>query len=79
MAFVDQRPGANWSHPCRYLLVDPGSRTLRSVDADTPPIHGILPKGWRLVWRSPGLDDWRLIPVQPTGPTSNPNPNKDTP
>ncbi|HEY1765200.1 MAG TPA: hypothetical protein VGF85_09775 [Opitutaceae bacterium] len=79
VAFIDQRPGANWSHPCRYLLLDPAARQVRSVEADTPPIHGILPMAWRLLWRSPGLDDWRLIPIQQQGPSSNPTLNEDTP
>lgn len=79
IAFVDRKPGANWAHPCRYLLLDPASRAFRSVDSDMPPIHGILPATWRLVWRSPGLADWRLIPIQQAPASSPPTLNTDSP
>lgn len=63
LAFVDRKPGANWMHPCRYLLIDPVTRSITSIDSDRPPLFGPLPPTWRAVWRSPGIDDWRLLPI----------------
>lgn len=63
LAFVDRKPGANWMHPCRYLLIDPATRNITSIDSDRPPVFGPLPPTWRVVWRSPDIDDWRLLPI----------------
>jgi hypothetical protein len=63
VGFIDQKPGANWMHPCRYLLVDPVSRRVTSIVADRPPVFGVLPATWRVVWRPQKLDDWRLLPI----------------
>ena len=79
VAFVDQRPGANWAHPCRYLLVDPASRDVESVTGDGPPVFGVLASSWRLVWRSPGIDDWRLIPISHQNPEQIHQETKDNP
>jgi hypothetical protein len=67
VAFIDQRPGANWMHPCRYLLIDPVTSTINSIDSDRPPLFGALPPTWAVVWRSHGIDDWRLLPI--SGPS----------
>lgn len=61
VAFVDQQPGANWMHPSRYLLIDPATAKVTSINSDRPPLFGTLPPTWRLVWRSQGIDDWRLL------------------
>lgn len=71
VAFIDQRPGANWMHPCRYLLIDPAGGAVTSIAANRPPVFGVLPATWRVVWRSQNLEDWRLIPVAATSPEQN--------
>ncbi len=63
IAFIDQRPGANWMHPCRYLLIEPVSGRITTIVSDHPPLFGSLPPTWRAVWRSLGIDDWRLLPI----------------
>jgi len=63
VAFIDQQPGANWMHPCRYLLIDPASKTTTSINSDRPPRFGTLPPTWRVVWRSQNIEDWRLLPL----------------
>ncbi|HYK35110.1 hypothetical protein [Alloacidobacterium sp.] len=63
LAFVDRKPGANWMHPCRYLLINPVTRNITLIDSDRPPLFGALPPTWRVVWRSPDIDDWRLLPI----------------
>ncbi len=73
IGFVDQRPGANWMHPCRYLLIDPAARAVTSIVADRPPVFGVLPPTWRVVWRSLNLDDWRLLPIAAASPQKEQN------
>jgi hypothetical protein len=55
--FLDMAPGANWGHPCRYLLVDATSGDVRAVDSEFPP----APEKLRLIDRGPVTEDWRLL------------------
>ncbi len=68
LAFVDRRPGANWTHPARYLLISSVCNEIESVESHRPPVFGILPAAWRVVWRPTGLEDWRLMPIAPRPP-----------
>jgi hypothetical protein len=34
--FIDDQPGANWEHACRYVFVDAGSGKYTSIKARTP-------------------------------------------
>jgi hypothetical protein len=65
LAFVDREPGANWMHPCRYLLIDPANNKIVSIDGDRPPAFGMLPQGWRIVAHPAGLEGWKLMPIAP--------------
>ena len=65
LAFIDRAPGANWMHPARYLVIDADSHEMASIDSNQPPVFGILPAGWRVVWRPAGIEDWRLMPIAP--------------
>ena len=65
VAFVDQRPGANWMHPCRYMLIDLRTDHVTSFESDRPPAFGILPSTWRIIARPPGLQEWQLIRIAP--------------
>jgi hypothetical protein len=64
LAFVDAKPGANWTHPCRYLLIDPQSGDVRSIEADRPPVFGPLPPSWQVTWQAPDVEPWRLLPIE---------------
>lgn len=66
MVFIDRMPGANWMHPCRYLLINPDDGTMISFEADRPPVFGPLPATWRVLSRSPEVSDWQVIPIRPT-------------
>jgi hypothetical protein len=77
VAFVDERPGATWAHPCRYLVIDPASRGVEAILADSPPEVDVLPSTWRVVWRPHGTEDWRLIRIFRHGPDLGPGPDKD--
>lgn len=35
--FIDDDPGANWEHPCRYLFVDADTGKYDIIGAKTPP------------------------------------------
>jgi hypothetical protein len=35
--FIDDQPGANWEHACRYIFVDAGSGKYTILKARTPP------------------------------------------
>jgi hypothetical protein len=61
MAFVDLEPASNWSHACRYLLVDRQGGAIASVDARFPPAAESL----RLIHRGAKVEDWMLLTTQP--------------
>jgi len=63
VVFVDQQPGVNWMHRCRYLLIDSVTGKITSINSDRPPLFGALPPTWRVVWQSHGLENWRLLPL----------------
>ena len=45
LVFVDDEPTANFGHPCRYLLFDPGSGELRAeLPARFPPWEARIPE-----------------------------------
>lgn len=68
VAFIDDRPGSNWMHPCRYLLIDPANENVTPVASSRPPLFGLLPPTWHIVWRSPGVADWQLLPMSRPSP-----------
>ena len=35
--FIDDMPGANWEHPCRYVFIDTDTKMYRVQDGRTPP------------------------------------------
>lgn len=37
MGFIDKAPGANWAHPCEYLLFDDEGLMAQTIDARMPP------------------------------------------
>jgi len=63
VVFVDLEPAANWSHPCRYLLIDPDSDARESIEGEFPPPRDHL----RLVHRGSDVADWMLLTTVPLG------------
>ena len=63
LAFIDRNPGANWMHPCRYLAINPADQRFISIESNRPPTFGPLPNAWRLIQRSPGVQDWQLLKI----------------
>lgn len=35
--FIDEKPNANWNHPCRYVFIDKRNGTIETRHAQTPP------------------------------------------
>jgi hypothetical protein len=65
VAFIDHKPGANWMHPCRYMLIDLNNNHITSFESDRPPAFGVLPSAWRVIAQPPGLQEWQLIRIAP--------------
>jgi len=67
VAFVDESPGGNWAHACRYLVATRAG-VERSAEAGWPPVVGRLPPPWRLLHRGRSVEEWQLLPLA-TAPT----------
>jgi len=50
--FIDERPYANWAHPCRYLFVDKSNGQIYEKKATTPPENM---KTWKMITPLPQL------------------------
>jgi hypothetical protein len=62
--FVDREPTANWTHSCRYLIIDAERGNVKSVEAQLPPF-GRAGLRWRVVYRAPGIPDPHIaVPQQ---------------
>ena len=57
VAFIDLNPLANFGHPCRYVLINPGTGETKSVDARFPPFRSGADDRWRVVYKAPGVPD----------------------
>jgi len=55
LLFVDLKPGANWAHPCRYLLIDDNG--TRSFDGSFPPDIN----NYRLLLKGANVENWMLL------------------
>lgn len=62
VAFVDEAPGGNWSHPCRYVVATGDGTT--DTPAGWPPVMGPLPEPWHLLHRGDSVEDWQLLPMK---------------
>ena len=61
VCFVDEVPGANWSHHCRYVTVTAADH--QDTLALWPPEMGRLPAPWRLLHQPNDVPDWQLMPT----------------
>ncbi|MDQ1723519.1 MAG: hypothetical protein QOG52_547 [Frankiaceae bacterium] len=62
VCFVDEVPGANWSHPCRYVTVT-AAAARQDTPALWPPEMGRLPAPWRLLYRPDDVPEWQVMPT----------------
>ena len=64
LAFVDQDPSANWSHACRYILINPQTGETQSVEGRFPMFSMANPGPWRLAYKAPALPDSLVLVPQ---------------
>ncbi|MDE3088366.1 MAG: hypothetical protein KGJ80_03125, partial [Chloroflexota bacterium] len=57
LAFIDREPTANWSHACRYLLLNRETGEARSIDAQLPPFRPDQIGYWRVAYKAPSVPD----------------------
>jgi len=50
--FIDERPYANWAHPCRYLFVNKNSGQIYEKKATTPPENM---RTWKMITPLPQI------------------------
>jgi len=55
VVFVDRDPMANWSHACRYMLVDPERGEVQSHEAQLPPFRPGQGEHWRVIYKAPSV------------------------
>lgn len=60
IAFIDLEPMANWAHDCRYMLVNPETGELRSIDARFPPFLRGASDTLRVIWKAEAVPRWAL-------------------
>jgi len=68
LVFVDREPTANWSHSCRYILINCENGEMKSFEAQLPPFRpdGNFPR-WRVLYKAPTVPDAVLaVPQQAT-------------
>jgi hypothetical protein len=57
LLFIDMEPGVNWSHKCKYILVENEGRQSRTVDGQFPPSS----ENMKILMKPPGIQDWQLL------------------
>ena len=59
LGFVDREPDANWSHGCRYLLIDRETgKEVVSIEAQLPPFTPADEhRQWRVAYKAPSVPD----------------------
>lgn len=64
LAFVDRDPMANWSHSCRYILLNIQTHEVESFEAALPPFSSNKSIHWRVAYKSPSVPDALLAVAQ---------------
>lgn len=60
VVFVDDEPGKNWAHDCRYLLFDVETGEIETVPGRHPPSLTDVPGTYRPLSLPPGVPAWAL-------------------
>jgi hypothetical protein len=61
MVFVDEEPGKNWGHNCRYLFFDVNSGQVTGVREQFPPSLTKIPQTFKVIWKPNEVPDWALL------------------
>jgi hypothetical protein len=65
LIFIDQQPLANWGHPCRYVLLNPGTHETISFQARFPPFQPETKNLWRVLYRASAIPDSAIAVPDP--------------
>ena len=57
LGFVDREPTANWTHSCRYVLVNRDIEEVVSIEAQLPPFGPTGHRQWRVAYKAPSVPD----------------------
>ncbi|MHC4692712.1 MAG: hypothetical protein ACYS67_08215 [Planctomycetota bacterium] len=60
VVFIDEEPGVNWGHACRYLIYNIETGELSEVRESFPPSLTEAPRTYRLVWKPTSVPDWTI-------------------
>jgi len=61
LAFIDSDPTANWSHSCRYVLLNCKTGEIRSFDAQFPPFRQDQQMHWRVAYKAKSVPDAAVV------------------
>jgi len=57
VGFIDREPTANWGHSSRYVLVNPESEEVVSIESRLPPFGPGTRMQWRVAYKAPSVPD----------------------
>ncbi len=60
VVFIDDNPGKNWGHECRYLFFDVHTSKAIEIDEKFPPSLTDVPGTYRVIWAPKGIPLWAL-------------------
>lgn len=55
IAFVDREPTANWSHSCRYILLNSQTGEIKSFESQFPPFQPNQKMEWGVLYKAPSV------------------------
>jgi len=61
MVFIDEEPGKNWGHNCRYLFFDVDSGEVREIREQFPPSLTRIAKTFKVIWKPSEIPDWAVL------------------
>ena len=61
MVFVDEEPGKNWGHSCRYLFFNVNSGEVSEIPEQFPPSLTKIPETFKVIWKPDEVPDWALL------------------
>jgi hypothetical protein len=64
LGFVDREPTANWTHSCRYLLVNSETKEVISIEAQLPPFGPGDRRHWHVAFKAPAVPHAAVVRTQ---------------
>lgn len=61
IVFIDEEPGKNWGHKCRYLFFNIDSHQINEIHERFPPFLTDIPETFRLFWKPRDMPSWFLL------------------